>query len=39
MKMQIFATLEKVKPGTENIKGLSLAVVKLTTIQLTMQPL
>jgi hypothetical protein len=28
-----------VKPDVENIKGLNLAVVKLTTIQVTRQPL
>jgi hypothetical protein len=29
----------KAKPGTENIKDLNLAVVKLTTVQLTNLPL
>jgi hypothetical protein len=28
-----------VKPDTENIKGLNLAVVKITTVQVTRQPL
>jgi hypothetical protein len=28
-----------VKPDIENIRGLSLAVVKLTTVQVTRQPL
>jgi hypothetical protein len=38
-KVQMFATSEIVKPDTENIKGLSLAAVKRTTIQVTWQPL
>jgi hypothetical protein len=35
----MFMTLEKMKPDTENIRGLSLAVVKGTTIQVIRQPL
>jgi hypothetical protein len=37
--MQMFATLEKAKSDTENIRGLSLAAVKLKTVYLTRQPL
>jgi hypothetical protein len=33
MKMQMFAAAEKVKPDTENIRGLNLAAVKGTTVQ------
>jgi hypothetical protein len=33
MKMHIFAVLDKVKPNTENIGGLNLAVLKYMTIQ------
>jgi hypothetical protein len=33
------ATSEKAKPDTENIRGLNLAAVKSTTVQLTRQPL
>jgi hypothetical protein len=39
MKMQMFALSEKVKPDTENTRGLGLAAVKRTTIQVTRQPL
>jgi hypothetical protein len=35
MKMQMFATLDKANPDTGNIKGLNLAAVKHTTIQVT----
>jgi hypothetical protein len=35
----MFAKTEIVKTDTENIKGLSLAAVKRTTIQVTRQPL
>jgi hypothetical protein len=37
MKIQLFATWEKAKPDTENIKGLSLAAVKRTTVQVARQ--
>jgi hypothetical protein len=37
IKMQMLSTLENVKPGTENVKDLSLAVVKLKTVQVTRQ--
>jgi hypothetical protein len=39
MKTEMFATSEKVKPNIENIRGLSLAAVKRTSVQVTMQPL
>jgi hypothetical protein len=39
MIIQKFATSEKTKLDTENIKGLSLAVVKRTTVQMTKQTL
>jgi hypothetical protein len=39
MKMQMFMTMEKAKPDTKNIKGLSWAGVKRTTVQVTKQPL
>jgi hypothetical protein len=39
MKMQMFATSEKVKPDTENIRGLSLVAVKRKNVQVTRQPL
>jgi hypothetical protein len=35
MKMQMFATLYKANLGTGNIRGLNLAVVKRTTVQVT----
>jgi hypothetical protein len=39
MKTQIYATYEKVEPGTENKRGLNLAVLTLTTAQVTKLPL
>jgi hypothetical protein len=33
MKMKMFATLDKAKPDTENIRGLNLAVAMCTTVQ------
>jgi hypothetical protein len=33
MIMKMFATLDKEKPDTENIRGLNLAAVKHTTVQ------
>jgi hypothetical protein len=39
MTMQTFATSENAKPNTKNVGGLSLAVVKRTTVQVTTQPL
>jgi hypothetical protein len=33
MKMQMFATLDKANPDTGNIRGLNLAAVKHTTVQ------
>jgi hypothetical protein len=38
-KMQMFATSEKEKPDTENIRGLNLAAAKRTTVQVTRKPL
>jgi hypothetical protein len=37
--MNIFAVQDKMKANIENIKGLNLAVVKLTTVQVTNLPL
>jgi hypothetical protein len=37
--MNMFAVQDKVKPDIENIRGLNLAVVKLTTVQVIRQPL
>jgi hypothetical protein len=37
IKMQMFVTSEQVTPNTENIWGLSLAVVKRMTIQVSRQ--
>jgi hypothetical protein len=37
--MNTFVVEDKVKPDTENIRGLNLAVVKLMTVQVTRQPL
>jgi hypothetical protein len=39
MKMQMFTILDKAKPGTENTRGLNLAAVKRTTVQVTRLPL
>jgi hypothetical protein len=39
MDIQMFVTSEKAKPDTENIRGLSLAAVQRTTVQVTRQPL
>jgi hypothetical protein len=38
MRMNMFAE-DKAKPGIENIRGLTFAVVKLTTVQVTKLPL
>jgi hypothetical protein len=35
MRMNMFAVQDKAKPDVENIRGLNLAVVKLTTVQVT----
>jgi hypothetical protein len=35
----MFATLDKVKPDAENIRGLNLAAVKHTTVEVTRLPL
>jgi hypothetical protein len=39
MKMQVFATLDKVNSDTGNIKGLNLAAGKHTTVQVNILPL
>jgi hypothetical protein len=39
VNIQMFMTSEKVKPGIENIRDLSLAVVKYVAVQVTRQPL
>jgi hypothetical protein len=39
MEMQMFAILDKAKPDTENIRGLDLAAVKRTGVQVTRLPL
>jgi hypothetical protein len=39
MKMQMFTTLDEANPDTGNIRGLNLAAVKHTTLQLTRLPL
>jgi hypothetical protein len=39
MKMQMFATMDKANPDTGNIRGLNLAAVKHTTVQVTRLPL
>jgi hypothetical protein len=38
-EMKMFATLDKAKPVTENTRGLNLAAVKHTTVQVTRLPL
>jgi hypothetical protein len=35
MKMKMFATLDKAKPDTENIRGLNLAAVMCMTVQVS----
>jgi hypothetical protein len=39
MRMKMFATMEKAKPDTENIRGLNLAAVKHKTVEVTRPPL
>jgi hypothetical protein len=39
MRINIFVVLEKAKPDIENEIGLNLALVKLTTVQVTKLPL
>jgi hypothetical protein len=39
MKMQVLATSEKEEPDAENIRGVSLAAVKRTAVQVNRQPL
>jgi hypothetical protein len=38
-EMNTFEVLDKAKPDIENIRGLNLAVVKLTSVQVTKLPL
>jgi hypothetical protein len=35
MKMRMFATFDKVKPDTEDIRGLNLAAVMCMTVQVS----
>jgi hypothetical protein len=35
MRLYMFVIQDKAKPDVENIRGLNLAVVKLTTVQVT----
>jgi hypothetical protein len=37
--MDMITALDKAKPDTENIRGLNLAAVKLTTVQVNKLPL
>jgi hypothetical protein len=39
MIMNTFAAQDKAKPGVENVSGLNLTAVKLTTVQVTKLPL
>jgi hypothetical protein len=39
MRMNLLATQDNAKPDTENIRGLKLAVLKLSTVQVTNLPL
>jgi hypothetical protein len=39
MRVNLFALQDKVKPDIENIRGINLAVVKLTTVQVRKLPL
>jgi hypothetical protein len=39
MRMIMFAAYDKAKPDIENLRGLNLAAVKLTTVQMTKLPL
>jgi hypothetical protein len=38
IKMKMFVTLDKAKPDIENIRGLNLAVVMCTTVQVSELP-
>jgi hypothetical protein len=38
MKKKMFVTLDKAKPDTENIRGLNLAAVMCTTVQVSRLP-
>jgi hypothetical protein len=39
MRMNMFVVQDKAKPDVENVRGFNLAVVKLTTVQVTKLPL
>jgi predicted Zn-dependent protease len=39
MKICKFSTLDKMKPDKENVIGLNLAVIRITTVQVTRLPL
>jgi hypothetical protein len=39
MRINFFAAQDKKKPDTENIRGLNLAAVKLTTVEVAKLPL
>jgi hypothetical protein len=39
MKMKMYAILDKAKTDTENIRGLNLAAVMCTTVQVSTLPL
>jgi hypothetical protein len=39
MRMNMFAVLDKAKPDIEDVRGLNLAAVKLTTVLVTKLPL
>jgi hypothetical protein len=39
MKMKMFGILDKAKPSTDNIKGLNLAAVICTIVQISRVPL
>jgi hypothetical protein len=39
MRVDVFAVQDKAKPYIENIRGLNLAMFKLTTVQVTKLPL
>jgi hypothetical protein len=39
MRMTMFAAKDKANPDTDNIRGLIMVVVKVTTVQVTKLPL
>jgi hypothetical protein len=38
MKIKMFVTMDKARPDTENIRGLNLAAVMCTTVQVSRLP-